>query len=80
MTFAVLNRPLRGLDQVTRVLGLVEFHNGVKALGLSKTTGLRLDMEVKAAWEPVREISGQTVYGLTFEAVDEQLQPGSEAV
>ena len=56
-----------GIDERSRVIGIVQFENGVKAMGLLKTEKPKLGMKLKASWEPVRVIRGQEVYGLTFE-------------
>jgi len=48
-------------------LGVVEFKNGVRAMGQLKTPDVKVGMKVKATWEPVRVIQGQEVYGLKFE-------------
>jgi uncharacterized OB-fold protein len=48
-------------------LGVVEFQNGVRAMGQLKTPDVKVGMKVKATWEPVRVIQGRKVYGLKFE-------------
>ena len=58
-----------GIEERSRVIGIVALESGVKAMGLLKTEKPRLGMKLKAAWEPVRVIRGEEVYGLTFEPV-----------
>jgi len=48
-------------------IGVVEFQNGVRAMGQLKTPDVKVGMKVKANWEPVRVIEGEKVYGLRFE-------------
>ena len=57
-----------GIDERCRMLGVVEFENKVKAMGLLKVTHPKLGMKLKPSWEPVRVIGGERVYGLTLEA------------
>jgi uncharacterized OB-fold protein len=56
-----------GIDERCRMLGIVEFENGVKAMGRLKVDKPRLGMKLKASWEPVRVIGGEEVCGLTLE-------------
>jgi uncharacterized OB-fold protein len=56
-----------GIDERSRLIGIVQLENGVKAMGLLKVEKPKLGMNLKAGWEPVRVIRGQEVYGLTFE-------------
>ncbi|MBU0494120.1 MAG: OB-fold domain-containing protein [Chloroflexi bacterium] len=58
-----------GIDERSRVIGVVEFDNGVKAMGLLKTDAPKLGMKLAAGWEPVRVIGGEEVYGLVFAPV-----------
>ena len=66
LTFTVVDQLPWGLDERGRVLGVVEFDNGVKALGLIKAENPKLGMKLKAGWGPVRVIRGVNTYGLTF--------------
>lgn len=56
-----------GIDERCRVLGIVEFDNGVKALGIINSDSPKIGMKVIASWEPVRVIKGEQVYGLNFQ-------------
>jgi uncharacterized OB-fold protein len=67
ITYTTIEQLPWGLDERGRVLGVVEFDNGVKAMGLIKDNQPKIGMKVKAGWGPVRMISGVQVYGLTFE-------------
>jgi hypothetical protein len=55
-----------GIDERSRSIGIVEFDDGVKAMGQIKTEKPEIGMKLKAEWEPVRVIRGEEVYGLTF--------------
>ncbi|MBN1991170.1 MAG: hypothetical protein JW953_00590 [Anaerolineae bacterium] len=58
-----------GIDERARFLGIVEFKNGLKAMGWVKAPEPKAGMKLKANWEPVRIIGGEAVYGLTLEPV-----------
>jgi len=58
-----------GIDERSRILGVVEFENGVKAMGWLKTSQPKLGMRLQAGWEPVRVVGGEEVYGLALEPV-----------
>ncbi len=68
LTYTVIEQLPWGIDERGRVLGVVEFDNGVKALGVIKSDKVKIGMKLRAGWEPVRVIGGEKVYGLTFEA------------
>jgi len=68
LTYTIVDQLPWGMDERGRVLGVVEFDNKVRALGVIKADKLKLGMKLRAGWEPVREIGGQKVYGLIFEA------------
>jgi len=57
-----------GIDERCRTLGVVEFENKLKAMGLLRVAHPKLGMKLKASWEPVRIIGGEEAYGLTLEA------------
>jgi len=59
-----------GIDERSRTLGIVEFENGVKAMGWLKAAEAKIGMKLTANWEPVRVTRGQEVCGLTLEPVD----------
>ncbi len=66
LTYTVIEQLPWGMDERGRVLGVVEFDNGVKALGLIKDDAPRIGMKLKVNWEPVREMGGEEIFGLTF--------------
>jgi len=68
ITYTVINELPWGIDERGRVVGVAEFKNGVKALGLIKAENVKLGMKLQAGWGPVRLIGGQWVNGLIFEA------------
>jgi uncharacterized OB-fold protein len=66
VTYTIVNELPWGIDERGRVLGVVEFDNGVKALGLVKVNDPKIGMKLSAGWQPVRVIAGQKTYGLSF--------------
>jgi len=70
LTFTqVFNLPW-GFDQRFIVFGVVQFDNGIKALGHIKVNAidkLKLGMRLKPGWEPVKVVHGEKIYGLTLE-------------
>jgi uncharacterized OB-fold protein len=69
LTYTIVNELPWGIDERGRVLGVVEFDNGIKALGLVETDKPKLGMKLKTGWGPVRVIGGERAFGLTFEPV-----------
>lgn len=67
LTYTIVEQLPWGIDERGRVLGVVEFDNGVKAMGVIKAENLKLGMKLKTDWQPVRVIGGEEVYGLTFQ-------------
>jgi uncharacterized OB-fold protein len=67
LTYTVVNELPWGIDERGRVLGIVEFDNGIRAMGLINTDDVRVGMKLKVGWEPVRVISGEKTYGLSFQ-------------
>ena len=58
-----------GIDERVRTIGVVEFEDGVKAMGQIKAKKPKIGMKLKAGWGPVRVIGGEEVQGLIFEPV-----------
>ena len=59
-----------GFDQRYLTIGVVEFENGVRAMGqikVDESFELQTGMPLKPAWEPVRVQYGENVYGLVLE-------------
>ncbi len=69
LTFTLATQMPWGIDERERALGIVEFDNGIRAMGVIKDGDIKLGMKLIAGWEPVRVISGETVYGLTFRPI-----------
>ena len=67
ITYTVINELPWGIDERGRVVGVVEFENGVKAMGLVKADPVRIGMKLNAGWDVVRVIGGERVHGLVFE-------------
>lgn len=66
LTYTVVNELPWGIDERGRVIGVVEFENGLRALGLVESDEPKLGMELKTSWGVVRVIGGVKTYGLTF--------------
>jgi uncharacterized OB-fold protein len=67
LTYTVVNELPWGIDERGRVLGIVEFDNGIKAMGLVHADDVRIGMKLSAGWESVRVICGEKAYGLSFQ-------------
>ena len=69
LTYTILNELPWGIDERGRVLGVVEFSNGLRAMGLLEVPEdeVKIGMELTPDWKPVRVIGGERAYGLTFE-------------
>jgi uncharacterized OB-fold protein len=67
VTFTIIEQLPWGMDERGRVLGVVQFDNGVKALGLVDVEEPKLGMKLKRGWGTVREMGGIKVKGLIFE-------------
>ena len=66
---AIFNLPW-GFDQRYLLIGVAEFENKVRAMGQIKADSvdqLKIGMQVKPSWEPIRVQYGEDVYGLKFE-------------
>ena len=66
LTYTVVNELPWGIDERGRVIGVVEFENGVKAMGLIKADRLKTGMTLSPDIDVVRVIAGERVYGLSF--------------
>ncbi len=67
LTFTIVNELPWGIDERGRVIGIVEFENGIRATGLILAEHPKLGMKLQASMKLVRVISGIQAYGLTFE-------------
>ena len=70
LTYTVIYNLPWGFDQRFLVLGIAEFENKIKAMGQIKVDSidrLKLGMEMRPSWEPVRVQAGEDVYGLKLE-------------
>lgn len=66
LTYTIVNELPWGIDERGRVLGVVEFENGVKALGLIEADNPKIGMKLYPGWEVVRVIGGVETFGLTL--------------
>ncbi len=66
LTYTDINELPWGIDERGRVVGIVEFENGVRALGLIQAENIKIGMKLTADWDVVRVIGGQKTYGLSF--------------
>jgi len=59
-----------GFDQRYLIIGVVEFENGVRAMGqidVDESVNLKLGATLQPTWAPVRHQYGENVYGLVLE-------------
>ena len=49
------------------MIGVVEFDNGLRAMGLVKAEKVKIGMKLTTGWDEVRYQDGVRVYGLIFE-------------
>jgi uncharacterized protein len=69
LTFTRIYNLPWGFDQRYLSFGVVEFENGVRALGqiaVDETYPLTTGMVLQPSWEPVRVQYGEDVYGLVL--------------
>ena len=62
-----------GFDQRYLTIGVVEFENGIRAMGqiqVDETVDLQNGMILEASWAPVRVKYGENVYGLALKPVE----------
>lgn len=69
LTFTrIFNLPW-GFDQRYLTIGVVEFENGIRAMGqihVDESYDLKLGMELKPDWSPIRVQYGENVNGLVL--------------
>jgi uncharacterized protein len=59
-----------GFDERFLIIGVVQFENGIKAMGQIRATSLdslSTGLSLKPSWEPVRHAYGEPVLGLVLE-------------
>jgi uncharacterized OB-fold protein len=68
LTYTIIEQLPWGFDERGRILGIVEFTNKVRALGLIDVPEdeVKVGMRLTADWQPVRDDYGEKVYGLVF--------------
>jgi uncharacterized OB-fold protein len=69
LTFTRIYNLPWGFDQRYLTIGVVEFENGVRAMGQIKADesyDLKIGMLLHPAWEPIRVQYGENVYGLAL--------------
>jgi len=72
LTFTRIYNLPWGFDQRYLTIGVVEFENGIRAMGQIKADekdDLKIGMAMTPSWEPVRVQYGENVYGLALEPV-----------
>ncbi len=67
LTYTIIEQLPWGMDERGRILGVVEFENGIRALGLILVDQPNIGMKLKTGWGPVRDFGGVKVEGLIFE-------------
>jgi uncharacterized OB-fold protein len=74
LTYSQINNLPWGFDQRFLTIGVVEFENGVRAMGQivpGDGEQVPLGAVLQASWEPVRVAAGENVYGLKLRPVSE---------
>jgi uncharacterized protein len=74
LTFTRIYNLPWGFDQRYLVIGVVEFENGVKAMGqiaVDEQYDLKTGMTLQPEWAPIRVQYGENVYGLVLEPMGE---------
>jgi uncharacterized OB-fold protein len=72
LTFTRIYNLPWGFDERYLTIGVVEFENGVRAMGqipVDEKYELKLGMMMQPEWAPVRVQYGENVYGLTLEPI-----------
>jgi uncharacterized protein len=72
LTFTRIYNLPWGFDQRYLIIGVVEFENGIKAMGqvhADEAYPLQVGMTVQPSWETVRIRHGEPVYGLTLKPI-----------
>jgi uncharacterized OB-fold protein len=72
LTFTRIYNLPWGFDQRYLTIGVVEFENGVRAMGrinADESEPLKTGMTLQPSWEPVRIQYGENVYGLMLAPV-----------
>ena len=67
LTYTMVTNLPWGFDTRFMLFGVVEFENGIRAMGQIKADSideLEMGMNLKAGWEPIRVTAGEEVYGL----------------
>ncbi len=70
LTFTRIYNLPWGFDERYLTIGVVEFENGIRAMGRIKADekfALKTGMKMLPSWEPIRIQYGENVYGLTLE-------------
>jgi hypothetical protein len=69
LTFTRIYNLPWGFDQRYLTIGVVEFENGVRAMGqihVDESYPLKIGMTLEPSWAPVRVQYGENVYGLVL--------------
>jgi uncharacterized OB-fold protein len=72
LTYTQINNLPWGFDQRFLTIGVVEFENGVRAMGqidAGDGEDIPLGADLKPTWAPVRVQYGENVYGLKLERI-----------
>jgi uncharacterized OB-fold protein len=72
LTFTRIYNLPWGFDERYLTIGVVEFENGIRAMGqikVDETCPLKTGMLMLPGWEPVRVKNGEKVYGLSLRPV-----------
>jgi len=66
VTYTKLYAIPSGIEQIPLILGIVEFQNGVRALGQIMFEDVKIGMKLQPVWGLLRKLRGKEVYGFKF--------------
>jgi uncharacterized OB-fold protein len=67
LTYTKLYATPEGIEMPPLLLGIVEFPNGVRALGQLVADDVEIGMKLRPTWGKLRMLRGKVIYGFKFE-------------
>jgi len=67
LTYTKLYALPEGIEMTPLLLGIVEFPNGVRALGQLKGDDIKVGMRLRPIWGKIRKLGEKDIYGFRFE-------------
>ncbi len=68
LTYTKLYALPEGIEMLPLLLGIVEFPNGIKALGQLIDDDIRIGMQLRPKWRKLRKVGENDIYGFRFES------------